>query len=57
MTTETWKIGDVVVLKSGGTKMTVRSVAGESVNCEWFTEERQIEQGVFHPDTLRSPGS
>ncbi len=29
------KVGDVVVLKSGGHKMTVASTDGSSVTCDW----------------------
>ena len=32
------KIGDVVRLKSGGPSMTVRSLDGEFVDCEWFSK-------------------
>lgn len=30
------EVGDVVLLLSGGPKMTVESVAGASVQCVWF---------------------
>jgi uncharacterized protein YodC (DUF2158 family) len=53
-----FKVGDIVRLRSGGPRMTVRAVdvepaSGEvTVFCNWFARNR-IEQGNFPPDTLR----
>lgn len=33
------KVGDVVVLKSGGPKMTVTAVNSSAVECIWFTPD------------------
>ena len=52
--TEPFKPGDVVYLKSGGPKMTVKEF-DQKVNeviCEWFNENDLKERG-FHPDTLK----
>jgi uncharacterized protein YodC (DUF2158 family) len=51
---EAFKPGDVVVLKSGGPKMTVEGSgsSGREVTCVWFAEE-DVQRGVFAPETLR----
>jgi len=33
-------VGDTVILKSGGKVMTVRSVRGELIKCEWFENKK-----------------
>jgi uncharacterized protein YodC (DUF2158 family) len=40
------QIGTVVQLRSGGPLMTVVSVSGESVCCEWFHGEKVV-RGEF----------
>lgn len=52
------KIGDVVILKSGGPIMTVHNMGDYSpmgpkngVNCIWFDGAKKMSD-VFHPDTL-----
>ena len=60
--TEKFKIGDIVVLKSGGPKMTVaskfliQSPAGEKTfegfyKCTWFNNG-EMKEGKFHQDAL-----
>ncbi len=51
-----FKVGDIVLLKSGGPKMTVDKVrdtigSDEFVNCVWFAGAKR-EHAVFKPDTL-----
>jgi len=51
----TFKVGDVVQLKSGGPPMTVTKVSSNMVGtteitCIWFFGE--METGTFKPDTL-----
>ena len=49
---EKYKTGDVVQLKSGGPKMTVKSsnVSGE-IYCQWFAGSK-LEAGYFPPESL-----
>ena len=52
MTEKPWTTGDVVRLKSGGPKMTVRGVAsGGAINCEWFAKEA-VRKESFAPEML-----
>jgi uncharacterized protein YodC (DUF2158 family) len=41
------KVGDVVVLKSGGPRMTVNRIRtvfrSQSISCTWFTKDRKVE--------------
>ncbi len=53
-----FKIGDVVMLKSGGPVMTVHNIGeytmqglNPGVLCVWFDDRKRVED-VFHPDTL-----
>jgi uncharacterized protein YodC (DUF2158 family) len=53
-----YKVGDVVVLKSGGPLMTVHSIGlftatapDEGLLCVWFDDKRRVED-VFHPDAV-----
>jgi uncharacterized protein YodC (DUF2158 family) len=42
--TEEIKPGDVVVLKSGGPKMTVKFVEDGEAACSWFTNDKVSER-------------
>ena len=44
--------GDVVRLKSGGSKMTVNSVSDDTVFVMWFNEEDKFESRNLSADTL-----
>ncbi|MEC7298413.1 MAG: DUF2158 domain-containing protein [Pseudomonadota bacterium] len=44
--------GDVVVLKSGGPKMTVSSVEGGEVSVVWFGKADKETHSVFGPELL-----
>lgn len=53
-------IGEVVQLKSGGPKMTVRAVGAANdgtpwVSCQWFSDEG-VKSAEFHPEALQPPG-
>lgn len=52
------RIGDVVILKSGGPPMTVHNIGdypnqglNPAVLCVWFDNAKRVED-VFHPNTL-----
>ena len=52
------KIGDVVILKSGGPPMTVHNIGdytmkglSPGVLCVWFDGSKKVED-VFHPDAI-----
>lgn len=48
-----WKTGDVVVLKSGGSAMTVDDVRPDgAVRCLWF-EGSTLHRDLFAADMLR----
>ncbi len=46
-----FKVGDVVRLKSGGSRMTIEKVDGDYVSCVWF-EGAKMERATFLYDTL-----
>ncbi len=53
MPEEKFKVGDVVILKSGGPKMTVEDVeAGDTIVCQWFVDGKKLEYGSFPADSL-----
>lgn len=50
------KIGDVVMLKSGGPKMTVISLPSSHTSrhtCEWFDEGGELKRSPFPIDAIR----
>ena len=58
MPEEKFKVGDVVILKSGGPKMTVEDVeAGDTIVCQWFITGQKLEYGSFPADSLERAGS
>jgi uncharacterized protein YodC (DUF2158 family) len=46
------EIGDTVKLKSGGPFMTVSSISGDFVSCEWFDMHNQAQTKSFRLITL-----
>ena len=48
-----FKVGDVVQLKSGGPKMTVKNVyeSDNTYSCQWFTGSK-LADGHFPQDSL-----
>ena len=52
---DTFEIGDVVQLKSGGPKLTVAKIESDGrVYCYWFAGAKR-EHGTFGPETLKRP--
>ena len=59
-----FKVGDVVVLKSGGPKMTIEKIAPRNstnsenvIHCVWFSNvqgDEQLKDGNFVPETLKT---
>ncbi|MEM5385730.1 YodC family protein [Paraburkholderia phymatum] len=60
-TTQTarFNVGDVVTLKTGGSRMTVTYIgpvageAGERLVCQWFDEQGELRQETFAQDNVR----
>lgn len=52
---ETFSPGDIVVLKSGGPKMTVNSVNEYGVHCQWFPpgDHANLKVETFNADSLK----
>jgi uncharacterized protein YodC (DUF2158 family) len=50
---EQFKVGDVVLLKSGGPDMTIETVTGQTVHCVWF-EKNVVKRGAFPMATLEA---
>lgn len=53
-----FKIGDVIILKSGGPAMTVHNIGDFAATspdigllCVWFDGAKRVED-VFHPDSV-----
>ncbi|MFH1719033.1 MAG: DUF2158 domain-containing protein [Planctomycetota bacterium] len=49
---ETFVVGDVVQLKSGGESMTVEEIDGDDVSCVWF-EGKRLQRQTFGAGTLK----
>lgn len=52
MDEQSFKVGDVVRLKSGGTSMTIEQVSNKAIRCAWFNGGGGYNSGMFHVDTL-----
>lgn len=51
-----WAVGDEVFLKSGGDRMTVEEVDGESISCVWF-KGSDVKRDTFPAVTLKKAAS
>lgn len=47
-----FKVGDRVMLNSGGEVMTVEDVSGDLIDCVWFSNKK-VERASFAPATLK----
>lgn len=57
MENERIKVGDVVSIKSGGSRMTVEKITGDSVECAWFEKDQSngvsdLRRAIFNSDSL-----
>ncbi len=50
---ESFSVGDVVQLKSGGEPMTIEEVAGKDISCVWF-EGKKHQRQTFVAATLKA---
>lgn len=60
MSQETFKPGDVVVLQSGGPRMTVVAVQATHYHCVWFSDPNGASPPLsadFKKETVRAPAS
>lgn len=51
------KIGELVVLNSGGPTMTIKNIeytrqSGCELTCVWFTKDEQLNEGVFRSEII-----
>ncbi len=53
MANEKFEPGDVVSLKSGGPRMTVAKLEGQSVLCEWFADDQRPQSHAFNATSLK----
>jgi uncharacterized protein YodC (DUF2158 family) len=49
---DTFDVGSVVELKSGGPAMTIREIAGNLVDCEWF-KDGNLKSATFERHSLK----
>lgn len=52
----TFKVGDIVQLKSGGPEMTIQRLPSQhssNYTCQWFAGKK-LESGHFEEDSLQS---
>lgn len=49
---ETFEVGDVVQLMSGGESMTVEAVEDNDISCVWF-EGKKVQRGRFVAGSLK----
>lgn len=46
------KVGDVVILKSGGPPMTVNCIHEQNVDCVWFMSG-ELKNGTFDKESVK----
>jgi uncharacterized protein YodC (DUF2158 family) len=52
MMEDTFVVGDVVQLKSGGEAMTIEEIDDDDISCVWF-EGKRVERATFVAATLK----
>ena len=51
-----FKKGDIVLLKSGGPKMTIREIEDDGeILCVWFDEKNILQSNTFEEYELKAP--
>ena len=50
------KVGDTVVLKSGGPKMTIVRVSDDKVEAVWFDDDADVQNAEFPHQALEEVG-
>ncbi|NMH66931.1 YodC family protein [Shewanella salipaludis] len=50
-----FKVGDVVVLKSGGPRMTVVEIDELDCFCQWFDDKNNLASGGFSASSIEIP--
>jgi uncharacterized protein YodC (DUF2158 family) len=53
MPAQQFKPGDVVSLRSGGPRMTIATVDGQSALCEWFSDDQKPQSRSFAVTSLK----
>jgi uncharacterized protein YodC (DUF2158 family) len=53
MPEQQFKPGDIVSLRSGGPRMTVATIDGQSALCEWFSDDQQPQSRSFALTSLK----
>jgi uncharacterized protein YodC (DUF2158 family) len=53
MPEQQFKPGDIVSLRSGGPRMTVATIDGQSALCEWFSDDQQPQSRSFILTSLK----
>ena len=50
------KVGDKVMLKSGGPVLVVAKIDGDLIECLWFDDDADLQSSTFPPETLKEVG-
>lgn len=48
-----FKPGDVVIVRSGGVPMTISTITGEDVKCQWLDAKQKRQEGTFNAAVLK----
>lgn len=50
--TPTYKVGDTVILKSGGPTMTVQAIETDNLLCAWLVDDKTPGAAIFNAETV-----
>lgn len=48
-----FEVGQTVELKSGGPVMTITSITGDQITCDWFVNKHKHSSGTFPSASLK----